>query len=191
MTVRPRLSLVRMAHACLGPFLRPGDWAVDATVGNGGDTVFLARAVGPTGRVFGFDIQAAALERAERRLVEEGFGERVTLRQVGHQHFAEVMPLEARGRLRCAMFNLGYLPGGDRTRTTRAETTVAALRQTWEWLGEGGVVSIIAYPGHPGGAEEAAAVAGWVESVRTAARTAYRTQVVGRPEAPVWWLVMK
>ncbi|MBX6394478.1 MAG: methyltransferase domain-containing protein [Alicyclobacillaceae bacterium] len=180
-----------MAHACLERYLRPGDWAVDATVGNGGDTLFLARAVGPAGRVFGFDVQEAALERAKRRLAEEGVAGWVTLWQAGHEHFSDRMPAEGRGRLRCAMFNLGYLPGGGRSVTTRADTTVEGLRQVWEWLADGGVVSVIAYPGHSGGAEETDAVEAWVKTVREEARTAYCTHVVGRPDAPVWWMVVK
>ena len=56
------------------------------------------------------------------------------------------------------MFNLGYLPGGDKSKTTHWETTVAALRQSFELLAQGGIVTAVCYPGHPAGAEEANAV---------------------------------
>jgi hypothetical protein len=59
------------------------------------------------------------------------------------------------------MFNLGYLPGGDHQLVTRAERTVLALQNACELLADGGVLSVLAYRGHPGGREEAQAVRDW------------------------------
>ena len=62
------LSLVQQAHATLAAIISEGDITIDATVGNGHDTLFLARHVGASGTVYGFDIQEAALDSAWRRL---------------------------------------------------------------------------------------------------------------------------
>jgi predicted methyltransferase len=132
-----------------------GVFAIDATVGNGHDTRLLAEVVGPVGRVFGFDIQANAIART-RALV--GATETVQLFHVGHEHMAAHVPADATGNVTAIMFNLGYLPGAAKDVTTRPATTLAALRQAFDLVAVGGVVTVIVYPGHPGGLQEADAV---------------------------------
>jgi predicted methyltransferase len=150
----PRLT--ELAHAAVRAVLRPGDTAVDATAGNGRDTRFLAELVTRAGRVFGFDVQPEALARAAGAV--RGLGQ-VTLLARDHAELADALPPEARGRVRAVMFNLGYLPGGDKAVTTRPDSTARALAAAAEVLAPGGVLTVLAYPAHPGGAEEAAAVA--------------------------------
>lgn len=150
------------AHLLLQSSLQAGDWVVDATVGNGYDTAFLAACVGTTGRVFGFDVQAAALESAKQRLLR---AEQVTMFGAGHERLAECLPSEAKGKLTAVMFNLGYLPGAAKSVTTSTVTTLAAVSQALDFIAVKGLISIVVYPGHPGGAEEAAAVIGVVEQL--------------------------
>jgi predicted methyltransferase len=140
--------------------LPAGGLAIDATVGNGHDTVFLANQVGPTGRVYGFDVQASALEAAARRT--RGL-DQVRFIHAGHEQMVARVPADAAGRINAIMFNLGYRPGGERSIVTRPETTLAAFRQGLDLLAPGGRMSLVLYPGHEGGAEEA-------EAVRDAAR---------------------
>ncbi len=154
-----RQPLTRIAHLRLAAHLQQGDLALDATAGNGHDTLFLARQVGPTGRVFAFDLQPAALERTRRRLQEQSLLDRVILHQAGHERMKELLPEAAHGRLSGVMFNLGYLPGGDKRLVTLPATTLSALAQAISLLRPGGMLSVLAYRGHPGGEEEAAAVA--------------------------------
>ncbi len=149
------LRATELAHLMLRRCVRPGDWVVDATAGNGHDTLFLAGLVGPEGRVFGFDVQEAALAAAAERI---GGLSRVTLIHAGHEEMSRRLPPEARGRLAAVMFNLGYLPGGTRDIATRPDTTLAALDQALAGLRPGGAVTLVLYSGHQGGAEEAAAV---------------------------------
>jgi tRNA1(Val) A37 N6-methylase TrmN6 len=139
-----------------------GDWVVDATAGNGHDSIFLAERVLPGGRVFTFDLQAQAIEKTRENLAKQLLIQQlaeVTLFQAGHERMAELLPTEARGRLRAVMFNFGYLPGGDKKIITREETSLAAVRIALEWLAEDGVMTVVLYPGHDGGREEASAVA--------------------------------
>lgn len=149
------MRATELAQLLLGRALKAGDWVVDATAGNGYDTAWLAERVGPGGQVFAFDVQAAALAVAGERV--KGM-EQVTLFHAGHERMWESLPGEAKGRVAGVMFNLGYLPGAVKDVVTRAETTVAALRQAVPLLAIGGLVSVVVYPGHPGGAEEAEAV---------------------------------
>ncbi len=161
---RRRYPLIRLAHERVADALAPGAWAVDATAGNGHDTLFLARCVGSEGRVFTVDIAAAALNATGVRLDEAGVRDRVVLLQADHADLGRHLPHDARGRIAAVMFNLGFLPGGDKSRPTRAATTCAALDQALDCLRPGGLLSVLCYTGHPEGAEETRAVEAWVDA---------------------------
>lgn len=158
------LPLAPLAHQRLAAVIETGDYAVDATVGNGHDTLFLASQVGETGHVWGFDIQAAALANAQARLIEQGLSDRVSLIEAGHETLTAQLPNHALGKLAAVMFNLGYLPGSNKAITTRADTTLSALAAAAANLRPGGVVSVLVYRGHPGGQAEADAVAAWSQA---------------------------
>jgi 16S rRNA C1402 N4-methylase RsmH len=153
--------LTDLAHQQVAAVAGMDDEVVDATAGNGHDTLELARLVGETGRVHAFDIQQAAIDQTRRRLSRHGLLERVTLQLCGHEHLLERLPPECRGKIAATMFNLGYLPGGDKQRVTRAATTVRAMEQAVWCLRPGGILTVIAYPGHPGGSDELDAVKDW------------------------------
>ncbi len=150
--------LTEIAHEVVGAVVGPGDLVADATVGNGHDTVFLARRVGETGVVHGFDVQEQALQRAAARLASNGVSRQVCLYRSGHEKLEQCLPPGARARLTAVMFNLGYLPGGPREITTGAETTEVALRAALGLLAAGGVLSVLVYPGHDAGVAELALV---------------------------------
>jgi SAM-dependent methyltransferase len=158
------LRATDLAHSLVRQTLEPGGWVIDATVGNGHDTLFLAERVGAGGRVFGFDIQEKALASAAKRL--DGLTQ-VTLYHAGHERLAEFLPDGAKGRIAAVMFNLGYLPGDDHGITTRSETTIAALDQALGFLAARGIVTLVLYTGHPGGAEEAANVLAYARELPT------------------------
>ena len=155
------LPLTRLAHHRLAEVLAPGDSAIDATAGNGHDTLFLAQAVGAPGEVHAFDVQAAALAASAARLEAAGVRGRVTLHHAGHETMLARLPA-LRSRVAAITFNLGYLPGGDHALTTLPATTLAALEQALALLRPDGLLSVLAYRGHPGGEEEAEAVAAWL-----------------------------
>ena len=130
--------------------VRDGDAVVDATMGNGHDTLFLCSLVGETGKVYAFDIQPDAVEKTWERLSEAGMACRAVLFNTGHEHMAELVPC----LVRAAVFNLGWLPGGDHGITTRTETTLRAVNQALELLLPMGVLVLCAYPGHEEGGRE-------------------------------------
>ena len=156
-----RRALTQIAQQRISEVIKPGDIVVDATVGNGFDTHFLAQQVKETGRVFGFDLQEQAIQSTQKRLTEAGL-QNVVLVQQSHAEVQRyvVQPVTA------AMFNLGYLPRSDHSIVTCAETTLPALDQIIKKLVNGGMITILAYRGHDGGPEEAYAVECWLQNQR-------------------------
>lgn len=148
-----------LAQEMLRPLISAGDVVIDATAGNGHDTLFLAECVGVDGRVLAFDVQAAALAAAGKLLRDAGFAERISFFQESH---GKMETRAEEGSVSAIMFNLGYLPGEDHTLTTEMSETLAALESVARLLKPGGVLSVICYPGHPAGAIEAEAVEKWM-----------------------------
>jgi predicted methyltransferase len=182
--------LTQQAQAAVAAVLSPGAFAIDATMGNGHDTLFLAHRVAPDGRVIAFDVQPAALEATRRRLQAAGLLPLVELRQCGHEHLLEVLPADWPGRVAAVMFNLGYLPGSDKRVITRAENTVPALRQAVEVLRPGGIVSVMLYRGHPGANGETEALDRWLGGLPAGCRVERRESpgpvlfLITRPAGP-------
>jgi SAM-dependent methyltransferase len=146
-----------LSHLFLRERVRAGDRVVDATCGNGHDTLFLAELVGSTGMVWGFDIQESAITATAALLESAGCREQVELIHGGHEQLSSFVS----GPVDAVVFNLGYLPGGDKGCVTRPWETVAALIQATSLLAPGGRICISLYTGHPGAPEEAEAVEAW------------------------------
>jgi len=148
-------------HDFISRLVKPGDKVVDATVGNGHDTLFLANLVGDTGKVYGFDIQEKAFEKAKNLLSEHNLADRVSFILDGHENMGKYInhPVKA------IMFNLGYLPGGEHGIITKEETTIAALKKSLSLLATDGILSVVIYSGHQGGAEEKQAVENFFKGI--------------------------
>lgn len=146
--------IVEHAHRFIEAVVSPGDTVVDATAGNGGDTLFLAGLVGPTGLVYSFDLQPEAISSTRRLLDSQGVLDRVCLIRDDHSRMEDYVT----SSVSAVMFNLGYRPGGDKKITTTAGTTCRALHAALNVIRVGGRLSVACYPGHPGGMDEAQAV---------------------------------
>ncbi|NPV26241.1 MAG: methyltransferase domain-containing protein [Firmicutes bacterium] len=155
---------VQLAHRYLAEVVCAGDKVIDATAGNGHDTCFLARLVGPAGKVYAFDIQAGALQRTAGRLAEAEVIDRVKLICASHEQMEDFVsePVSA------VMFNLGYLPGSDHKIITQPASTLRALAAATRLLQVGGLITVVVYPGHPGGLDESRAVDDWVAGLAQA-----------------------
>ena len=151
-----------IASDVLHQVITEGDTVIDATLGNGHDTVMLSELVGPSGKVYGFDIQADAVERTAALLAEHGLRERCELYAKGHQHIADHVHVP----VKATVFNLGWLPGGDKSITTLWETTQVAISAALALLVKGGVCTICAYPGHAEGDRERFALMDWLATLR-------------------------
>lgn len=140
-----------------------GDLAIDATIGNGHDTVFLAELVGENGHVYGFDIQADAIKATASRLSANGLSGRVTLFKESHENADACLPESAAGNTAAAIFNLGYLPGGDKEIFTKPQSTIQAIEQLFDLMKTGGIIILVIYHGHPAGKQERDAVLEYVQ----------------------------
>lgn len=119
--------------------VKPGDICIDATAGNGNDTLTLCRLAGENGKVYAFDIQKAALEKTGRRLEAEGL--RAELILDGHEHMEKYV--KEKGEVSCIVFNFGYLPGGSHSLATRADTSIRAVEAGLSLLKKGGLMSLL------------------------------------------------
>ena len=151
-------ALLETAHAVwkrhAGPLM------LDATAGNGHDTVFLAELAGEGGMVLAVDRQEEALARSAALLRQRGLERRVRLTRGDHAGMVALLARElpdAEALLDLAVSNLGFLPGSDKRVATSAATTLTALEAVWGRLRPAGLLSVHAYSGHPGGADEAKA----------------------------------
>lgn len=168
--------------------IREGDTVVDATMGNGKDTLSLCELVGENGHVYAFDVQAEAVERTRERVKEAGFDQRSTLLLAGHETMADHIkePVQA------VMFNLGWLPGAEHIVTTRTETTLSAVSAALELIVPGGIVTVCVYPGHEEGARELEALEKYVSglSVRTF-NVLYHSFVNASSQTPRLFLIQR
>ncbi len=181
-------SAVDLVQLLIAESVKRGGTVVDATAGNGADTLFLARLVGPKGKVYAFDIQEKALLATRGLLGEAGLAGRVALIQSGHEEIESFVP----GALDAVIFNLGYLPGGDHSVVTRADTTVTALNAALNPLRPGGRVGLVIYTGHPGGREECIAVEKLAASLDRTRFRAIRINFLNRAaHAPVVIVIEK
>ncbi len=140
---------MNLAQLIVKRTIKSDDTVIDATCGNGHDTLFLAQLVN-IGRVLAFDIATQAIVNTARLLEEKLLSERVTL----YQEDFTTIPEYINKPVGAVMFNLGYLPGAGLETATRAEDSALAIRRVLPFLRVGGVLTTVGYPGHPGGKDE-------------------------------------
>ena len=180
-------NAVFLAKEYVTRVLGPGGRAVDATAGNGHDTLFLARLVGEEGRVYAFDVQRAALDNTLARLQDAEADKQAELILAGHEEMANYVT----GGVDVVMFNLGYLPGGDHGRITRPQTTLVAIKEGLNLLKPGGLMTLVVYWGHAGGLEEAQAVDEMVAELPQEEYAVARLSYLNRRQAPPYVIIIE
>lgn len=157
----PRLT--HAAHECLAQAIQPSDLVIDATAGNGHDTLFLAKLVGDEGRVLSIDRQASAIKATRRLLMDAQMEGRVVLHEGDHADLINLAPEDWLTSVTAVVFNLGYLPGSDKSVITTPGSTYAALTASLNLLKTGGMISVLIYRGHAGGHDEESVILGWLD----------------------------
>lgn len=142
-------AIIPFSHQLLKETVHPGEVVIDATCGNGHDTLMLGKLVGKTGKVYGFDIQKQAIEQTKALLLKNNI-QHAELIHKGHEHLSDYIDQTVAG----AIFNLGYLPRGDHSIITTPDTTIQAIHSILPLLKKRGRVVIVIYYGHAGGMEE-------------------------------------
>lgn len=134
----------------LEKIIEKGDVVIDATMGNGYDTVYLGNLVGENGKVYAFDVQEEAILSTKKKVVRDNMEDRVELILDGHENLDKYVKEE----VSCVVFNLGYLPRAKHVVITKPDTTLEAIKKSLDLLKPNGIISIAAYIGHEGGLDE-------------------------------------
>jgi tRNA G37 N-methylase Trm5 len=166
--------------------LKEGDTAVDFTMGNGYDTVFLSKTVGETGTVVAFDIQEAALTSTEQNLRKNDCPDNWRLICASHDRAPEFI----KDKIKAGMFNLGYLPGaGKKELTTKRSSTLPAVKSAIEMLGEDSILLVAVYPGHPEGAAEGEELTQYFSTISRFKYSIAQFRMVNSPESPFFFVI--
>lgn len=169
--MKPHIELARRLWR---EHLQPGDLTIDATLGNGHDALFLHE-LGCV--VVGLDIQETALKAAKIRI-----GERpIRLVHLSHEKISSlVLPKPPQ----LIVYNLGYLPGGDKGITTLLESTLKSVEEGLKILSPKGALSITCYPGHDEGLREEEALTQWASQLESKRWDVCHHRWLNRPRAP-------
>lgn len=181
------LDLLELQKEFILKHLKKGDAAADFTMGNGHDTVFLSKAVGDSGMLWAFDIQKQALESTLRNLSEVGCPENYKLILDSHHNAKKYIdrPIKA------GMFNLGWLPGGDKSITTMRETTLPAIESAIELLEHDGIITVAVYPGHAEGDAEGKLICDYFETLPRQRLCVTQIRILNSPTSPYFHVIEK
>ena len=180
------MNTLSLVHDVLTDFVQPGAFCIDATAGNGRDTCFLCSLTGKQGKVLAFDIQQEAVNRSRDRLRQEGWSETAMVYCDSHANMAQYAQPES---VDCIVFNLGWLPGGDHSIFTHADSTITAIEAGMTLLRKGGLMCVSMYYGGASGYEERDALMAYWQTIDPTRFTVLVTQFANRtgdPPIPVF-----
>lgn len=180
------MNLLSLEKSLILPYVRQGGTAVDFTMGNGHDTLWLSEQVGETGKVYAFDVQQAALDSTAKLLAEHG-RRNCTLILDSHANVRTYV----REPFDLGLFNFGWLPGGDKTVTTRVDSSLTAMESAIGLLAPRGGILAAVYPGHPEGAREAEALTAFLGGISTSVASCACFRLVNAPDSPFFFLIEK
>lgn len=168
-------------HSIIKSQAESGGTYIDATMGNGHDTLFLCQMAGDKGSVWAFDIQKQALEATKVLLAEHGYGKNAHLIKDGHENMDRYLAPQTADVI---CFNFGYLPGGDHAIATKAQTSVTAVRKGLEILKSGGMMSLCIYSGGDTGFEEKERILEYVKGLSSREYTVIVNEYYNRGNCP-------
>lgn len=177
---------LQLAHDLVRQTLRKGERALDATLGNGHDALFLAKLVGPSGFVSGIDIQQSAIDSSTSKM-EENVISWYEFHCCSHELLEEVTS----SGLGAVMFNLGYLPGADKAVVTRTSSTIVALGAALKQLRPEGIMTVMCYPGHEEGALESDEVEQWLSGLERKHWRVFSYKMLNGVNAPPFLVVVQ
>lgn len=175
------LVVLKFGHSVWKNHLKKGDRAIDATCGNGHDTLFLAAQ--DLSHLYVFDIQEEALQATQKRV---GFKKNISYHLGCHSLFEGARP-----PVDLIVYNLGYLPGGDKSLTTRVETTLQSVEMGLSLLSPEGLISLTLYPGHPEGKREEEALLSLAQEFSPKNFQVSHHRILNRSNAPSLLLIRK
>lgn len=174
-------QITEWCHHFIREHVQQGDICIDATAGNGNDTLVLCEEVGSTGKVFAFDIQEMAVAHTKKRLYEHQMEERADVLLESHTNMNRYAKKET---VSCIVFNFGYLPGADHNLATRKETSIEAIAQGLGLLKKGGLMSLCIYSGGDSGFAERDAILEYLKDLDTKQYLVILSSYYNRPNNP-------
>lgn len=181
------IDLLTTEKMMLEPHIKKGGVVADFTMGNGHDTLYFSRAVGENGKVYAFDIQKDALISTQKLLTEENAPQNYVLINDSHHNALNYI----KEPICAGMFNLGWLPGGDKSITTLRETTIPAIEAAISLLDSDGGLLIAVYPGHPEGKAEGELIEEVLSKLDRRKICVLKSSIVNSPTSPFFFLVEK
>lgn len=178
-------DLLSMHKYFLSQHIKAGDTVADFTAGNGHDTLWLAQQVGESGRVYAFDIQKQACENTRARLEESGLAENWTVINDSHANAEKYI----KDKIKAGVFNLGYLPGGDKSITTLRESTKAAVLSAISLLSPDGILLVAVYPGHEEGELEGEMLRDIFSELSRFKYCAIQFKIINSPTSPYFYVI--
>ena len=165
--------------------LSKGEVAVDFTMGNGHDTEFLSKTVGENGHVYAFDVQQMALDSTAKNLKEAGCPDNYTLILDSHHNVKKYVDVP----IKAGMFNLGYLPGSDKSVTTMRSTTLPAIEAAISLMDKDAIILVAVYPGHAEGEAEGKLICEYLSSLSRYKVCATRINILNSPTSPFFIII--
>jgi len=198
------INVINWAHKLLAEVIDTGDFAIDLTAGRGHDTLWLAEQVDSAqqGCVLAFDIQQKAIDSTADRLATAGFPSNKSTAQLAspigislyhccHSRLTEVIDQQITAQPKAVIANFGYLPNGDHTTTTNAQSSCAAIKQATQLLAPTGRIALVLYTGHHGATEEVEAIENLCNQLDGQTWNILRIQPVNRNNAPYLLIIEK
>lgn len=178
-------NVIQFAQQAVASKLKSGAKVLDATAGNGKDTLYFAQKVGAGGRVYAFDIQTQALANCQALLQRHQLADRVKLIAACHANIDQHLATPIDG----AIFNFGYLPGGDKQITTLANSSLLAIEQTLNLLKADAIAALVIYSKHAAGKIEQRAIEAYLAGLSQQRFNVLRYQFANRPPTAPYALI--
>lgn len=174
-------QITEWCHHFIADHVKPGDFCIDATAGNGNDTEFLCRLVGDMGKVLAMDIQQTAVDATGLRLFQNNLAHIGSTILDTHENIAHYGNPNS---VDCIVFNFGYLPGGDHNLATKASSSIKAMEDSLTLLKKGGLMSLCIYSGGDSGFEERDAILEWLKTLDGKKYIVILSSYYNRPNNP-------
>jgi len=180
-------NITQFTHNILSKFINENDIVIDATLGNGHDTFFLADKVGNNGKVYGFDIQEKALKSVKEKLKKHNITN-TELVLDSHENIDKYIQKQ----VSAVVFNLGYLPNSNRKITTTPDKTITAINKSLSLLKQEGIITIVSYIEHDGGKNEYNALKYYLKSLDEKEYTVIEYGIINSKKLPpVLFMIIK
>lgn len=174
-------QITEWLHHFIQQQVQPGDYCIDATMGNGHDTCLLSSLAGINGKILAFDIQPQALENTARRLQEQNCPHNYQLFLTSHEYMEQYAQPDS---ISCITFNFGYLPGGDHSKATKPESSLTAIEAGLRLLKRDGLMTLAVYSGGDSGFEEKNAILKYIKELNAQKYLVIQSEYINRPNHP-------